>query len=110
MTFPKYVYEADFDLAYEGPFHQGEPRHVTGHIEGPSLLSVTSELALRLKDHPYADISTLHVDRVTGDQWMDRLREQMAHGYPSDEFALRERRLQELWARECAPEEGLSRA
>ena len=105
MTFPKYVYEADFDLAYEGPFHQGEPRHVTGHIEGPSLLSVTSELALRLKDHPYADISMLHVDRVTGEQRIERLREQMAQGYSSREFALRERRLQELWAHECAPEE-----
>jgi len=105
MPFPKYVYEADFDLAYEGPFHQGQPRHVTGHIEGPSLLSVTSELASRLKDHPYADISTLHVDRVTGEQWMERLRQLMAQGYSSDEVQLRERRLQELWARECAPEE-----
>ena len=105
MPFPKYVYEADFDLAYEGPFHQGPTRHVTGHIEGPSLLSVTSELALQLKDHPYADISTLHVDRVTGEQWMQRLRDLKARGYPSDEVELRERRLQELWARECGSED-----
>ena len=105
MTFPKYIYEADFDLAYEGPFHQGQPRHVTGHIEGPSLQSVTTELARRLKDHPYADISTLHVDRVSGEQWIERLREQTAQGYPAEQFELREQRLQELWARECALDE-----
>ena len=104
MTFPRYVYEADFDLAYEGPFHQGQPQHVTGHIEGPSLLSVTSELALRLKDHPYADISTLHVDRVTREQWIERLRESIRQGYPGEQLKERERRLQELWARECALE------
>ncbi|HEX6573225.1 MAG TPA: hypothetical protein VF055_14465 [Steroidobacteraceae bacterium] len=105
MPFPKYIYEADFDLAYEGPFQQGGPRHVTGHIEGPSLQSVTNELARRLKDHPYADISTLHVDRVTGEQWIERLREQTAQGYPTEQFELREQRLQELWARECALDE-----
>jgi hypothetical protein len=101
MPLPKYVYRAEYDLAYEGPFHQGAPRHVTGRIEGPSLLSVTTELALTLKDHPYADISTLHVDRVTGEQWIESLRQSV----PSDQAELRERHLQELWARECGCEE-----
>jgi hypothetical protein len=101
MTLPKYVYRAEYDLAYEGPFDKGAPRHVTGRIEGPSLLSVTTELAARLKDHPYADISTLHVDRVTGEQWIETLRRSM----PSDQVELCERRLEELWARECGCEE-----
>ena len=105
MPFPKYVYEADFDLAYEGSFTEDQRRHVTGHIEGPSLLSVTDELARRLKDHPNAEISTLHVDRVTGTQWLARLRELIANGYPVEQYHLREQRLQELWARECAPED-----
>ena len=105
MPFPKYVYEADFDLDYDGSFHADPRELVTGHIEGPSLLSVTDELARRLKDHPHAEIGTLHVDRITGTQWIERLRKLTANGYPTEQFRLRKRRLQELWARECAPED-----
>jgi hypothetical protein len=103
MTLPKYVFEAEYDLL-DDDASLSRVRRVTGHIEGPTLSFVTNELSRQLQEHPYANVNALHVGRMTGTQWLERMQEQLAQGYPLDQFQRREGRLQELCAREWTAE------
>jgi hypothetical protein len=99
MKFPKYVFEAEYDLLDEGQ-QPSEPQRQVVTVEAPSLCVLLAELAARLRDSPHAFLNALHVERFTREQWFEKMQARLDGGISEEEFRARAHRLRELWRRE----------